>query len=88
MRVCDATVEILNETDNDAVMWGNYTLLHMIAGRLGWEPQAWRTEKRVLDALSKTPGILKPVFTRVNIHGRTRLVRCFRMPEENHARST
>lgn len=84
MRVCDATVEILNETDNDAVMWGDIALLHMIAERLGWESQASRTEKRVLDALSKTPGILEPVFTRIsNLNGRTRLVRCFRMPEEN-----
>lgn len=81
MRVCDATIEILKETNNDAVMWGDCVLLHMIADRLGWEHQSWRTEKRVLDALSKTPGILEPVFTRVsNLNGRTRLVRCFRMP--------
>lgn len=84
MRVCDATVAILKVTDNGAVMWGDCVLLHMIAERLGWEHQSWRTEKRVLDALSKTPGILEPVFTPVRINGGDRLVRCFRMPEENH----
>lgn len=83
MRVCDATVDILKVTGNDAVMWGDCVLLHMIADRLGWEHQSWRTEKRVLDALSKTPGILVPGFIRVHINGGDRLVRCFRLPEES-----
>lgn len=84
MRVCDATVDILKVTGNYAVMWGDSVLLNMIADRLGWEYTSWRTEKRILDALSKTPGILEPVFTSVRINGGDRLVRCFRMPEENH----
>lgn len=80
MRVCDATVDTLKVTGNDAVMWGDCVLLNMVADCLGWEHEYWRTEKRVLDALSKTPGILEPVFTRIRISGRDRLVRCFRMP--------
>lgn len=56
MRVCDAAVEVLRETDNEGVMWGDEGLLHMIADKLGWKHDAWRTSQRVLAALSRTPG--------------------------------
>lgn len=35
MRVCDAAIEILKETDNPAVMWGDTGLLYKIAERSG-----------------------------------------------------
>lgn len=57
-RVCDAAVEILKETDNPAVMFGDEGLLHLIAERMGWPHRAWHTSNRVLRALSKTPGPL------------------------------
>lgn len=82
MRVCDATVEVLGETDNDGVMWGDSGLLHLIAERLGWEHQSWKTEERVLNALSKTPGILEKRYVRLHINGGDRLVRCFDLPEK------
>lgn len=78
-RVCDAAVEILRETDNPAVMCGDTVLLHQIAARAGVWPNAWVTERRVLDALSRQPGILVPRYTR---RGDGRLVRIFRLPEE------
>lgn len=63
MRVCDAAVEVLGETDNPAVMWGDCGLLDMIARRAGLR---WRCvphaaadmHTRVLNALSKQPGEL------------------------------
>jgi len=78
MRVCDATYEVLLETDNPAVMWGDDGLLHLIADRLGWEHECFRTSDRVLAALRKTPGRL--------VKGKTatcggRVVSIFRLPE-------
>ena len=58
MRTCDAAVEVLRETDNPAVVWGDEGLLHLIAERLGWEHDGPRTSDRVLAALRKTPGPL------------------------------
>ena len=57
-RICDAAVDVLKETDNPAVMWGDSGLLHLIAERAGLPHQSWLTEGRVLNALSKTPGEL------------------------------
>lgn len=83
LRACDATIEHLRETDNPAVMWGDTGLIHAIADRLGWEHHAWKTEKRLLDALSKTPGDLVPGYTVVRIPGvGMRDVRIFRLPEK------
>lgn len=58
MRICDAAVEILRETGNQSVMWGDLGLLHDIAERAGWSHESFRTPPRVLAALSKTPGPL------------------------------
>ncbi len=86
MRVCDATVEVLLETGNSAVMWGDEGLLHLIAERLGWEHDCTKTSDRVLAALRKTPGDrLAPGKTRA---GSGRLVTIFRLRKrqsnENH----
>jgi hypothetical protein len=79
-RICDAAAEVLRETDNPAVMWGDSRLLHLIAERAGLPHEAWDTEDRVLNALSKTPGELVPGKTYL---GHTmRLVRIFRLPEK------
>ena len=77
MRVCDAAVAILRETDNPAVMWGDEGLLHLIAERMGWSHESWKTSERVLAALAKTPGYL--VKERVRCH--RRWVRHFRLPD-------
>jgi len=58
MRVWEATIEILKETDNPSVMYGDLNLLHDIANRLGWEQNGFKTTLRVLNALDKTPGPL------------------------------
>lgn len=79
MRVCDAAIEVLRETDNPAVMWGDEGLLHLIAERLGWKHNTWKTSDRVLNALSKTPGRLIPGKTYIG-NGR-RIVRIFRLPQ-------
>lgn len=78
-RVCDAAVEVLRETGNPAVMWGDEGLLHLIADRLGWEHHAWHTSDRVLAALAKTPGPLRKLKT---LTGSGRCVLIFRLPEE------
>ena len=76
MRACDAAVEVLRETDNPAVMWGDEGLLHEIADKLGWKHDAWHTSNRVLRALAKTPGALEK--RRTLCHGHWVLI--FRLP--------
>jgi hypothetical protein len=80
-RVCDAAVEVLRETDNPAVMWGDSGLLHLIANRAGVKSakRAWITEDRVLNALSRQPGELVPGTTCSG--GGNRRVRIFWLPE-------
>lgn len=80
MRICDAAVEVLRETGNAAVMHGDLPLLVQIAKRHGhYDGHPLWVEKRVLSALTSTPGSLVPGKTR---NGRGRLVRIFRLPEE------
>jgi hypothetical protein len=79
VRVCDAAVEVLRETNNPAVMWGDVWLLHAIADRAGLAESRYPShrERRVLAALTKQPGILIPRLTRI---GSGRSVRIFRLP--------
>jgi hypothetical protein len=79
MQVWEAAVEVLKETDNPAVMWGDEGLCHLIADRLGWEHKAWETSDRVLAALAKTPGKL---VKRKTVLGNGRVVNVFRLQEE------
>lgn len=58
MIVWKAAIEVLQETGNPAVMWGDEGLLHLIAERLGWPHKAWVTSNRVMAALNRTPGKL------------------------------
>ncbi len=82
MKPWEAAVEVLRETKNPAVMWGDSQLLHDIATKLGWKHDAWHTEKRVLDALTRNPGSLIPKMTMSHTGPgcRERAVRIFRMP--------
>ncbi len=77
-RICDCAVEVLRETDNPAVGYGDAGLLHLIADRAGVPHEAWKTEDRILNALSRTPGSLVPRFFRA----RRGLARVFYLPEE------
>ena len=77
-RVCDAAVEVLRDTGNPAVMWGDNGLVDLIADRAGVRRDGPPTMARVLGALSATPGVLVPRMTRL---GNGRLVRIFRLPE-------
>lgn len=58
MRVCDAAIQVLIETDNPSLMYGDEGLCHQVAALLGWEHEGPATSRRVLQALSKTPGRL------------------------------
>lgn len=80
-RICDATVEILRETNNPGVMWGDSGLLDMIAARAGVTiGPGYRLfhHDRILNALSRQPGILLKKYT---LLGNNRRVRAFRLPE-------
>ena len=82
MKIWRATIEVLHETNNLAVMHGDSFLLHQIATRMGWMHECARgcnIMARVLGALDRDPGPLKRVMTK---GARGRWVRCFRMPEE------
>lgn len=89
-RICDAAVEVLRETGNTAVMWGDVALLHRIAIRAGRPSRGARTERLVINALSRQPGLLEPGRTRVQTNhgpfgfcGTT--VRIFRLPAQKEA---
>lgn len=81
MRTCDAAVEVLRETDNPAVMWGDEGLLHLIAERAGLRSRGrgWQTSEAVLNNLSRRPGVLVPRYT--NVGRRSSRVRIFYLPE-------
>jgi hypothetical protein len=72
-----AAIEVLEETDNPAVMWGDSRLLHLISSRLGWKADSWVTEQRVMAALNRSPGKLRKAKTTV---GSGRVVSIFRLP--------
>ena len=80
MRTCDAAVEVLRETRNPAVMWGDEGLCHLIAERAGLHSvsRAWKTSDAVLRNLSRRHDGLVAGHTSL-MNGRT--VRCFWLPE-------
>ena len=84
MRLCDATIEILEETDNPSVMYGDEWLLHQIAKRVGIPSEGPRTSRRVLSALSKTPGKLIKSYVQMpgDCCARGQSVLCFELPTE------
>lgn len=62
-RVCDVAEEVLKETGNPAVMWGDSGLLDTIAERAGLKKHTGRgaivrRHNGVLNALSAQPGNL------------------------------
>jgi hypothetical protein len=73
-----AAIDVLKETDNPAVMWGDAGLLHLIAKRMGWPAMAWETEDRVMAALNRSPGKLVKGNTQLP---NGRIVSIFRLPE-------
>ncbi len=80
VRTCDAAVEVLRETDNPAVMWGDEGLLHAIADRAGLKAcnRAWQTSAAVLNNLARQPGDL---VSRLTLAANGRRVRIFYLPE-------
>jgi hypothetical protein len=78
-KVADAAVEVLRETGNPAVMWGDNGLVDLIATRAGIVRDGPGTMARVLGALSRRPGRLIAGKTRL---GNGRLVRIFRLPTQ------
>ena len=79
MRVCDAAVEVLTETRNPAVMWGDNGLLDLIGYRAGLKPGKRFYADQVLSALRKQPGKLIPGKT---MHPYlNRWVSIFKLPE-------
>jgi hypothetical protein len=80
----EAAVLVLRETGNPAVMWGDEGLLHAIAERaqLRCAKQSFVTSNRVLNTLTRRPGILvKGMMTIRALRGGERAVRCFWLPE-------
>lgn len=79
MKVWEAAAEVMTETGNPAVMWGDVGLLCKIAERAGMakKDRIWQTEAAVLGALSRNPGTLQPGYTRSSGNRR---VRIFRLP--------
>jgi hypothetical protein len=65
MKAAQFAADILRETDNIGIGWGDATLLHMVCTRLGWPHEAWLTERRVLDAIDRShEGVLVKRFFR------------------------
>lgn len=78
MKISEAAEAILLETGNDAIMFGDVVLLHQVAHKMGWNSNGSATERRVLDAMTRSPGKFLARYTRI---GNGRLVRIFRLPE-------
>ena len=77
-RICDIAEEVLRETGNPAVLWGDCGLLDEIASRAGLSsPYPWVRWKRVLDALTKQPGNLERGYAEHS----GRQLRLFALPE-------
>ena len=80
-RLCDHAIDVLRQTGNPAVMFGDSGLLHLIADAAGMPHNAWHTERRVLSALAKTPGELVKRYTMNPVrHGRQDVL-IFYLPE-------
>lgn len=80
MRTCDAAVQVLSETDNSAVMWGDCGLLDLIAERAGVKAhdRVWKRHQMVLGNLSRChAGLIAGYTTLPN----NRRVRIFWLPE-------
>jgi len=82
-RACDAAFAVLVETKNPSVMYGDEWLCHQIAERLGWKHDGPWTTRRVLRALSRTPGRLQKGCVRMpgDCCARGQLVLHFALPE-------
>jgi hypothetical protein len=78
VRICDAAVLVLRETNNPAVMTTDAGLLHAICERAGRPHRGFRTEKLIMAALSKQPGVLIPRRTKGY---RNITMRIFYLPE-------
>lgn len=78
LRCCDAAVLVLRRTGNPAIICGDAGLLHLVAAEMGWEHQSRKTEWRVLNALSRTPGELLSYFVK---RADNCTVRMFQLPE-------
>jgi len=76
-RICDHARDVLRETDNPAVGYGDAGLLHLIAERAGVPHNGPKTEARILNALSKTPGVFAIRYFKT----RRGVGRVFRLPK-------
>ena len=81
MKVWEATIQILTETGNAAVMWGDLALLYAIAVRAGLKHDDHKFDRRVLNALSRDYGPLAPKQAQLMANEQGRWVRVFRLPE-------
>lgn len=74
-------MQVLRETNNSAVVWGDEELLRLIAERTGLHISN-QTSTTVLNNLSKCPGKLTPrLVRREYTSGYQRWVRAFYLPE-------
>lgn len=85
LRACDAAVAVLRELGEPGVMYGDEWLCHQIAERLGWKHEGPWTTRRLLAALSKTPGELIAGKVRMpsDCCARGQWVLCFSLPESH-----
>ena len=75
------SVEVLRETGNPAVGWGDSGLLHMIAKRLGMPEDGPATERKVLDRIERShSGLLVKRYKSYPERGLSRL-REYCLPE-------
>lgn len=87
MRACDAVIEVLQETENTSLMYGDEYLCHAVAERLGWKHEGPYTSRRLLKVLSKTPGRLIKNYCKMpsDCCARGQSVLCFDLPEPEHS---
>ncbi len=78
LTIAQAMKEVLEETDNPAVMWGDVGLFFLCSKKLGhttmWRPNPGTVYSRILDALQKSP-LFNTYYVGAHSNGRPRDVR-------------
>lgn len=77
----NVAADLLRETGNPAIGWGDSALLHGVAERLGMEHESARTERLVLNRIDRThKGVLVKTYIRYPERGLAN-TRCFYLPD-------
>lgn len=79
-RIAEHAIDVLRETNNDGVSWGDSGLLDLIYVRADMklkDDRPMNRHKQVLAALDRAPDLFRKSYWQANVGGRTAYVRDF-----------